>query len=99
MFNSIVVVVSNKLTKCEQGLKEATEIMKSGDISFAPRCKLDGSFNKLQCWNGECWCVDKNGAEISATKSNDRLNCPEGILLTQLELIFNSHVQLVSFSC
>ena len=33
-----------------------------------PQCEKDGSFKKIQFWEGYQWCVDKNGIELLGTK-------------------------------
>lgn len=76
-----IAVMANNLTECEVLFKFASEVVKNGDVEFAPQCKLDGSFSKLQCWEGECWCVDHNGVMINGTKSKTRQNCPDGMPL------------------
>ena len=73
-------MIANNLTNCEKRIKVAIETMENGDPMFGPRCEPDGSFSKLQCWDGECWCVDKNGVAINGTKSESRTTCPDGML-------------------
>ena len=75
-----------KLTNCRQKRQEALNngiIGKDGMTTlqpgaFMPECKKDGSFQQIQChtYEGECWCVDKNGIEILGTRGKDRnINC------------------------
>ena len=33
-----------------------------------PTCKENGDFEEVQCVNGECYCADESGAEISGTR-------------------------------
>ncbi|KAL5264371.1 hypothetical protein ACHWQZ_G005461 [Mnemiopsis leidyi] len=41
--------------------------------SFVPSCTEWGEFHEMQCYNGECWCVDvETGEEVSETRG-DRL--------------------------
>lgn len=43
-----------------------------------PECKPDGTFKVVQCYRGECWCVDETtGDELKGTRvmDRDRLNC------------------------
>ena len=63
---------------------------------FEPRCKLDGSFSKLQCWSSDCWCVDKNGVTVDGTMSKSRKDCPDGMLLSVLNLLFGFKGSLLS---
>ena len=78
LFNSFSVIANN-LTKCEELFRTAIEAMENGDPMFGPRCEPDGSFSKLQCWDGKCWCVDKNGVVIDGTKSESRRTCRDGV--------------------
>ena len=78
---NLISVIANNLTKCEKLIKGAIEAMESGDPMFGPRCEPDGSFSMLQCWDGKCWCADKNGAMINGTKSELRTTCEDGMLM------------------
>lgn len=46
---------------------------------FTPECAEDGSYKPKQCHygNGECWCVDSRGFELSRTRTKeiDALSC------------------------
>ena len=44
---------------------------------FFPNCKPDGGYEELQCNElyGVCWCVDKDGNEISGSRQNGKPNC------------------------
>ena len=33
-----------------------------------PQCEDDGSFKKVQSWEGYQWCVDENGIELPGTR-------------------------------
>ena len=62
-------------TKCQDQRERA---LQNGVIgSFIPRCTEDGSFEKIQCHGSVCYCVDKDGNEISGTKTSlpDTPNC------------------------
>ena len=71
--------MANNLTECEVLFKVAIEAMENGVIGFGSRCEIDGSFSKMQCWLGECWCVDERGIIIDGTKSKTRQSCPDGM--------------------
>ncbi|XP_022806051.1 uncharacterized protein LOC111343164 [Stylophora pistillata] len=62
-------------TKCQDQRERA---LQNGVIgSFIPKCTEDGSFEKIQCHGSVCYCVDKDGNEISGTKTSlpDTPNC------------------------
>lgn len=43
---------------------------------FIPTCDEDGFFAPMQCnIEGNCWCVDRNGAEIKGTRKNGEVDC------------------------
>ncbi|XP_026098483.1 H-2 class II histocompatibility antigen gamma chain-like [Carassius auratus] len=52
-------------SKCQL---ESQKEMKPG--FYKPKCDEQGNYQPMQCWHstGYCWCVDKNGNEISGTK-------------------------------
>lgn len=37
-------------------------------VVFVPRCDADGQFEPTQCSEEQCWCVDREGAEVSGTR-------------------------------
>lgn len=43
-----------------------------------PRCKFDGSYEEVQCQHstGLCWCVDRDGKELTLTAMNQTVSCP-----------------------
>lgn len=43
---------------------------------FTPTCDEDGFFAPMQCnRNNDCWCVDRNGAEIKGARTKGFINC------------------------
>lgn len=64
------------MTDCQRRYQEAT--LPSFQGNFVPQCKLDGQYEAVQCQgsNGECWCVDQDGKEISGTRTTQALKCP-----------------------
>ncbi|XP_065054572.1 uncharacterized protein LOC135683288 isoform X1 [Rhopilema esculentum] len=74
-------LVLNNLTNCEETRKKAIDILKElveKSLVFVPKCRIDGSFNPVQCWKENCWCVDKNGDTINGTETTSRPLCSEG---------------------
>lgn len=63
------------LKKC---LRHAQKSLIDGG-KFVPRCKLDGTYEDVQCdgSSGQCWCVDSEGKEIPETRSKDQVKCPQ----------------------
>ena len=52
---------------------------------WIPRCRLDGSYEPIQCdrgWN--CWCVDFTGKEIAQSRTRGWPNCGPSGQLTAL---------------
>ncbi|XP_042555885.1 thyroglobulin isoform X1 [Dipodomys spectabilis] len=44
---------------------------------FVPSCTTDGSYEDVQCFAGECWCVDSQGKELSGSRvRGGRPRCP-----------------------
>lgn len=44
---------------------------------FVPSCTSTGAFQEVQCWGGECWCVDPQGQEVSGSRiSGHPPRCP-----------------------
>ncbi|XP_074058234.1 thyroglobulin [Macrotis lagotis] len=44
---------------------------------FVPTCTEGGNYEQVQCFIGECWCVDSQGRELPATRvQGQRPRCP-----------------------
>uniref|UniRef100_A0A803TSW9 Thyroglobulin n=1 Tax=Anolis carolinensis TaxID=28377 RepID=A0A803TSW9_ANOCA len=44
---------------------------------FVPACTEEGKYKEMQCYAGDCWCVDPSGKEIPGTKvRGTKLRCP-----------------------
>ncbi|XP_077209029.1 thyroglobulin [Paroedura picta] len=44
---------------------------------FVPECTTAGRYKELQCYAGDCWCVDSNGQELSGSRVHGaRPKCP-----------------------
>lgn len=44
---------------------------------FVPSCTAEGSYEDIQCFAGECWCVDSQGRELSNSRvTGGRPRCP-----------------------
>ncbi|PFX15746.1 Equistatin [Stylophora pistillata] len=63
------------LTPCQKAQRENSDVPFG---SYLVRCKQDGSYEEVQCngSSGFCWCVQKNGTELSGTKTRGPLLCP-----------------------
>jgi len=57
--------------------KRVQNVLKSGNPRrHVPWCKVDGSYNLLQCYGSYCYCVSENGYEQPGTKINVALGRP-----------------------
>jgi len=57
--------------------KRVQNMLKSGNPRrHVPWCKVDGSYNLLQCYGSYCYCVSENGYEQPGTKINVALGRP-----------------------
>lgn len=63
------------LTKCERHVQKA---LIEGS-SYVPRCKRDGTYEKVQCdgTNSSCWCVDKDGKRVPQIGQGGRAKCAD----------------------
>ncbi|KAL8181768.1 UNVERIFIED_CONTAM: hypothetical protein K2H54_027295, partial [Gekko kuhli] len=44
---------------------------------FVPECTKAGRYKEIQCYAGDCWCVDSNGKELSGSRVHStRPKCP-----------------------
>lgn len=44
---------------------------------FVPSCTAEGSYEEVQCFAGECWCVDSQGKELPGSRvRGGRPRCP-----------------------
>ncbi|XP_015271152.1 PREDICTED: thyroglobulin, partial [Gekko japonicus] len=44
---------------------------------FVPECTEAGRYKEIQCYAGDCWCVDSNGKELSGSRVHGtRPKCP-----------------------
>nr|XP_056710635.1 thyroglobulin [Euleptes europaea] len=60
-----------KIVLRSQDCKEQAEHL------FVPECTKDGKYKEIQCYAGDCWCVDSNGKEISGSRVHgERPKCP-----------------------
>lgn len=72
---------SANLSPCLQELRRALGYTnKAIKGRFKPRCKLDGSYEEMQCLvfgvrNETCWCVDSDGKELIGTRVPGKASC------------------------
>ncbi|KAK2845194.1 hypothetical protein Q5P01_011853 [Channa striata] len=51
--------------------------LKEAGVIFIPNCTSSGGFQEVQCWGGECWCVDPQGQEVEGSRTAGlRPRCP-----------------------
>ncbi|NWU90334.1 THYG protein, partial [Upupa epops] len=44
---------------------------------FVPTCTKEGSYEEVQCYAGECWCLDASGKEVPGSRvRGERPRCP-----------------------
>lgn len=67
---------------CTQVIQDIPTMLIRGELrpmpsSFTPICDEDGFFLPRQCnkKTGECWCVDRNGAEFVGTRRQGDVTC------------------------
>ncbi|XP_067125498.1 U24-ctenitoxin-Pn1a-like [Centruroides vittatus] len=65
-----------KACECPRAKAEAERNAWSGD--YIPQCRKDGTYERKQCWEWKklCWCVDKDGKELTE-KTKDDVTCEE----------------------
>ena len=63
------------MTSCQRKHSEGPLQYLQGVL--APRCKLDGQYEEVQCEGstGQCWCVDKDGKELPGTRTTELVKC------------------------
>ncbi|XP_078349655.1 thyroglobulin-like isoform X1 [Oculina patagonica] len=75
-----VVDCNEGKSKCELDKAKASALSSYGLQPvgrFVPKCEVDGSYSKIQCWpsTGYCWCVDNDGAELQGTRVRGKPTC------------------------
>ncbi|CAH1775402.1 unnamed protein product, partial [Owenia fusiformis] len=49
--------------------------------AYKPDCTENGEFEKIQCHGSVCWCVDKQGRDITGTRGQiGEIQCEEGVV-------------------
>ncbi|XP_032037054.1 thyroglobulin [Aythya fuligula] len=44
---------------------------------FVPTCTMEGRYEEVQCYAGECWCLDTSGKEVPGSRvRGERPRCP-----------------------
>ncbi|XP_044539643.1 thyroglobulin-like, partial [Gracilinanus agilis] len=62
-----VIKMALESRACEQPSREL----------FVPTCTDEGNYDQVQCFAGECWCVDPQGRELPASRiRGQRPRCP-----------------------
>ena len=82
------------LTKCEQMRSKAKMKLLLG--AKTPQCEADGSFKKVQSWEGYQWCVDENGIELPGTRvgrGGGKPDCSNGLFIKF------EHIYLCFYCC
>ena len=73
--DAFISFIAGDLTPCQKAQRKNSDVPFG---SYLVRCKQDGSYEEVQCngSSGFCWCVQKNGTELSGTKTRGPLLCP-----------------------
>lgn len=66
-----------------------------------PQCNRDGSFVEVQCHgpSNECWCVDKQGRELTGTRRTGPLKCVGLGLFTLFFAPFDDSLKNLGLTC
>ncbi|XP_048581312.1 uncharacterized protein LOC5512067 isoform X7 [Nematostella vectensis] len=59
--------LGSTLTDCQRHYQQAVRLRSAGH--FVPTCRVDGSYQPLQCYGSVCFCVDDNGVEVLGSRS------------------------------
>ena len=63
--------------RCEEKRRELLR-NKAEDVSV-PTCTDDGSYTPVQCYEGYCWCVTREGKPLPRTSVRGKIpNCNQG---------------------
>uniref|UniRef100_A0A8C4XLI1 Thyroglobulin n=1 Tax=Falco tinnunculus TaxID=100819 RepID=A0A8C4XLI1_FALTI len=63
-----------EVVKLALGSKECGEEPRN---LFVPTCTKDGRYEEVQCYGGECWCLDSSGKEVPGSRSQGKHpRCP-----------------------
>ncbi|KAK2909632.1 thyroglobulin isoform X2 [Channa argus] len=69
---SLQQVLAPLMRSCSFGEEE-----EGAAATFVPSCSSSGGFQEVQCWGGECWCVDPQGQEVTGSRTAGRRpRCP-----------------------
>ncbi|OWF49718.1 Boophilin-H2 [Mizuhopecten yessoensis] len=74
-------VMKRPKTVCQmKQAKDVMDLQTEGDVCagvFITRCDRNGNYSRTQCQDntGVCWCVSRNGTEISGTRRIGRPQC------------------------
>ncbi|XP_023211713.1 U24-ctenitoxin-Pn1a-like [Centruroides sculpturatus] len=69
---------SRKIKAC-QCVRDKVSAEKDNLVgSYVPQCRVDGTYERMQCWasTGACWCVDKDGNKLTKETRN-KIECQE----------------------
>ncbi|KAJ6663125.1 hypothetical protein lerEdw1_010718 [Lerista edwardsae] len=65
---SIPVSVSEDLGDIARIVLKAKDCQEQDKDFFVPSCTKDGRYQEMQCYAGDCWCVDQRGKEIPGSR-------------------------------
>ena len=92
-FKNILLSPGNQLSACQKEYQK--NLRRQSASRYVPRCAVDGSYGKVQCTGGLCYCVTPRGEQIPGTKtfnSARKPNCSHPGILKPIKQSGNKYI-------